>query len=136
MKNYSAPPGLCTVPGCGQPRYVNRYGKRSTRCAEHVRQQNQSTSRKRKLVTMSEPVDIPENTPARRKPVPAPETVRVMVIDWQTEHVFHVIGTIADTEPFPRTDGEMKKAIAQASKHNVYVAYIRAYKEEDLYESN
>lgn len=136
MKNYSAPPGICTVPGCTEPRYVNQYGKRSTRCAEHVRERNKMWSQKKKLVTLAEPMDIPENVPTRRKSTPAPDTVPVLVIDWKTEQVFHVTGfVIGEPEPFPRTDGEMKKIIAQASQQGIYVAYTRAYKEEDLYES-
>lgn len=136
MKNYSAPPGSCTVPGCGQPRYINRYGKRSTRCAEHVRERNKRESDKKKMVGLPSSPHVPENTRIRQKPAPDVDTVSIMVLDWKTEQVLHVTGSVACTEPFPRTDGDLKKTIAQASQQGIYIAYIRAYKSEDLYESN
>jgi hypothetical protein len=129
-KSYSAPPGLCTVPGCTNPRHVSKSGNTYTRCDMHCRERNKQVARKRHLAAA--PVDMPN----RHEVAPEPETVHVMVLDWTSQRLFHVTGRVDCTEEFPPTDGDMKKIIALASQQGIYVAYIRAWKPEDLYENN
>lgn len=127
-RNYSAPPGTCAIPGCTNPRHVSRNGRRYTHCYDHYRADYKKAANHRRA-------HIPEPMPTKRLPVPAPDAVRVLVIDWKTEQVFSVTGVVECVTPFPHTDGEMKLLIAAASRDGIYVAYMRAYKEEDLYES-
>lgn len=116
--------GLCAVPGCGKSRYTSRNGKTYTRCETHHKAQSQEQHR----VTTG-PRRVPDHR--QQSPKPPPVTVPVMVIDWKTEQVFYVTGTVDCAESFPKTEGQMKALIARQSEAGVYVAYIRAYKEED-----
>lgn len=124
---WSAPEGVCTVPGCNQPRHVTRSGLRLTRCTEHYREWFKVNNNGGSIPKKRRPRKADTQAAAT-----SPDVVEVLVIDWQTEQVLRVTGSVNCSEPFPKTDGDMKKIIAQASRAGVYVAYIRAWKKEDL----
>ena len=134
--SYNAPEGICTVPGCGLPRHVSRYGKRYHRCEEHEKERSSKTTLKKKHSALAPPVHIPAAAPEKVQSEPTPETVRVMVIDYQSQRLFHVVGTVNSADSFPPTEGDMKRIVAIASQAGVYVAYIRPYKNEDIHEGN
>ena len=85
---------------------------------------------------ISAPSDVPDSAPARHAAEPTPGTVQVMVLDWESQRLFHVVGTVDCTEEFPPTEGDLKRVVALASRQGIYIAYICAYKNEDIHESN
>lgn len=117
---YSAPEGVCTVEGCNNPRHVTKGGTRITVCFAHYRERFQKQAR-----------GIPEST-RPRPPAPPPRSVSILVIDWQTEQVYRVTGRVEGVNPLPATHGALMKMVALASQADIYVAYVRPYKDEDL----
>lgn len=118
-RDRSAPDAPCAVEGCPNPRHVTKGGTRMTRCLQHYKEGYQKPSGY-----------VP--TTSRRRELPTPNTVQVLVLDWQTEQVLHITGIVDCSEPLPATYGDVLKQIAHASRDGVFVAYIRAYREEDL----